>query len=178
MCQMYVCVCLYVHASVYESWAGSGVESGFCDACLISDRLGAPPRTHSCHSTEQALTSPDTRALAFKDKTHSRTQPCVHIRIHTESPSSVQMPFSSQGVLETQHLCGKATISGQEAAILVESVSAALRRYVSQWPSDETGVPLKWLTDRWCQQCWWGERRGEQERRREESECCFSSGCS
>lgn len=64
-------------------------------------------------------------------------------------------------VLDTQHRCGKATISGQEAAILVQSVSAALRGNVSQWHSDETGVPLKWLTDRWCQQRWWVERRGE-----------------
>lgn len=57
----------------------------------------------------------------------------------------------------------KATISGQEAAILVQSVSAALRRYVSQWPSDETGVPVKWLTDRWCQQ---RSRRGGGGKRR------------
>jgi len=40
---MSVCVCVCV--CVCESWAGSGVESGFCDACLISGRLRSPPPT-------------------------------------------------------------------------------------------------------------------------------------
>lgn len=60
-----ICVCLYVHASMCESWAGSGVESGFCDACLISDRLRSPPPTPSCHSTEHAATSPPIESVGL-----------------------------------------------------------------------------------------------------------------
>ena len=63
-------------------------------------------------------------------------------------PSSVEMPFSSHEFLILSINAARQPFQGQEAAILVQSVSAALRSCVSQWPSDETGVPLKWLTDR------------------------------
>lgn len=114
-------------ACVRDSWAGSGVESGFCDGCLISGCLRSPPPTLSCHSNAHALLPIERRPFRMK---HALT--C--------------------SIVETQHRRSKATISGQEAAILVQSVSAALRRCVSQWPSDETRVALKWLTDWLCQQ--------------------------
>lgn len=58
MCQMYVCVRLYVHASVGESCAGSGVEQGFCDALslVVLDRLHP---LSLVTLLEHAFTSPD-----------------------------------------------------------------------------------------------------------------------
>lgn len=161
---MSLCVCLYVHARVCESWAGSGVESGFCDACLIFDCLRSPPPTLSCHSTEHTPTSSDREHWPFRIR-HTLAYNLARTDGRTQSqPFLYRDAIFKPDLLETQHQCGKATISGQDAAILFQSVSAALRRYASLWPSDETGVPLKWLTDRWCQQHWWGERRGERER--------------
>lgn len=108
-------------------------------------------------------------ALGFQDKIHTHIQP--HKRIHTHSKLFLRRDaVFKPDVLETQHQCGEATISGQEAAILVQSVSAALGRHVSQWsqwPSDGTGVPLKWLTD------WWSQQRSRESGRL--SEYCFYS---
>lgn len=130
-------------------WGGIGILW-----CLISGCLRSPPPTLSCHSSWTCIhfswCSPR-QHWAFRIKhtlTYNLTS--THSKLFLRR-DAVFKP----DVLETQHQCGEATISGQEAAILVQSVSAALGRYVSQWsqwPSDGTGVPLKWLTDWWCQQ--------------------------
>lgn len=64
------------------------------------------------------------------------------------SASSSEMPLTS--LLSVS--AARQPFQGRDAAILVQSASAALRRRASQWPPDEAGVPLKRLTDRWCQQ--------------------------
>lgn len=101
-----VSVCVSnIHARVCESRAGSGVESGFCDACLIFDCLRSPPPTRSCHSTEQTPTSSDREHRPFRirlalwckqPRTHARM--AAH-RASTSFPSFTETPFSSQNHL-------------------------------------------------------------------------------
>lgn len=102
-----VCLCECVsniHARVCESRAGSGVESGFCDACLIFDCLRSPPPTPSCHSTEQTPTSSDRECWPFRIRhalwcKHPRTHGWTHTERALPLLPSTETPFSSQTYL-------------------------------------------------------------------------------
>lgn len=90
-------------------------------------------------------------------------------------------PFSQPAVLKTQHRRNKATISGTGSCHFgSERVSGFEEMRVPAAPSDGTGVPLKCLTDRWCQHRRWEKERGElQEKRKmfaqDVSRCRFLS---
>lgn len=127
-----VCVCVHVRARMHvservsESRAGGRVECGFRDARCNFDRRGSPPLT----------LSPLHCRLSMRPGAHA-AQPRTCIATRAQRLSHCFLLLRDAAYVPdflTQRQCSEATISGRDAAILVQSASAALRRHASQWP--------------------------------------------